>query len=316
MLKLLLERKGDVMLLTVPPMKGHLGLERALTAGALGPFEFWQLISDTESAVLELPILVWKRIPSHVLYDYHSYLAVREIEAKSIKLDERGGFREFYQSYVPPEDLKLVYVLEGFEYGEVADFPDENDIAVDLGVFELSQPLLRVSDPCYEKDTWCAATVEAVPGKWRAHVTLQDDEGFGFSVSRLTVVHESVKGIPDYSTFDAKPVCNAGVDSGQCGFFDDARYPNDKAQFEYEDDTFYGRVCETLSSPYEYGDGSKYQAAIIPDGFGVASRTFYGDGGYDCRVLRNAEGKVIAAYLWYAPKADPFFPSEDDESEE
>jgi hypothetical protein len=311
MLKLPLEQKGDVVLITLPPFKDHPELEDAFSFSSTGPFEFYSQISRTEPSVLELPVMVWKSILGRVVYSYNSRVALKVADAKGLKLNGHEGFRKFFKTFEMPQDKKAVFVLDGVEYEDVREMPIGLPIQGELGTFELSQPVMRVSDPCYEKGTWGAFTIEALPGQWRASVTLEDDDTGGYRVSRLTVVHESIEGAPDFSTFEAKPVGNAGVDSGQCGFYDDACYPEDKAQFEYDGPTFYGKICKALSSKYEYGE-SEYQADVIPGGFGAASHTFYGDGGYPCRVLRNAEGKVVSAYLWYAPKPDPFFPDADD----
>ena len=37
--------------------------------------------------------------------------------------------------------------------------------------FEVKSGALRVTDPCYDMDTWCAGTLEDVKnGKWLAHI--------------------------------------------------------------------------------------------------------------------------------------------------
>lgn len=44
--------------------------------------------------------------------------------------------------------------------------------------FEVNSGALRVTDPCYDMDTWCAGTLEDVKnGKWLAHVGYNIDEG-------------------------------------------------------------------------------------------------------------------------------------------
>lgn len=306
MIRLPLELKGDVVRITLPPMSTHPELEHAFSFSSVGSPVYFR-ISPTEASVLELPVMVWKLILGRVLYTYNSRIALKCADEKGLELNGPEGFRKFFKTFEVPEDRRVVLALDGMEYADVNELPVGQPIEADLGTFGLSQPLLRVSDPCYEKETWCAFTIEAVPGQWRARATLEDDGPRAYRVSRLTVAHSSIEGIPDFSKFEAKPVGNAGVDSGQCGFFDDARYPEDEAQFEYDGPTFYGEICRVLSSKYEYGE-SEYQADVIPGGFGAASHTFYGDGGYPCRVLRNAEGKVVAAYLWYSPEPDPFFP--------
>lgn len=44
--------------------------------------------------------------------------------------------------------------------------------------FEVKSGALRVTDPCYDMDAWCAGTLEDVKnGKWLAHVGYDIDEG-------------------------------------------------------------------------------------------------------------------------------------------
>lgn len=48
---------------------------------------------------------------------------------------------------------------------------------IDLGEFEMTSPVMRVSDPCYERDVWCCGTVDHCKlGTWEAGV-LKTDEG-------------------------------------------------------------------------------------------------------------------------------------------
>ena len=314
MIKLSLERKNEVLLMTVPPLEGLPELEYALSSGSVGGVDFWDKISLTEQSVLELPRMVWKRILSRVRYEHDSRVALDVARKQGLNLRAQGAFQKFFETFEAPQDRKLAFILDGVEYADVRKMPREAGFDLDLGMFDLSQPVLRVSDPCYEKDTWCAFTVDAVPGQWRASATFEDDDVRGYCVSRLAIAHESLEGPLEFSKFDQTPAGNAGVDSGQCGFYDDAKYPSDKAEFEYEDGRFYGDICSALSVTYDYGD-AEYPASVIPAGFGAASQTFYGDGGYPCRVMRNKEGLVVAAYLWYAPYADPFFPDDCDREE-
>ena len=38
---------------------------------------------------------------------------------------------------------------------------------IDLGEFEMTSPVMRVSDPCYERDVWCAPLTIASSGLGR-----------------------------------------------------------------------------------------------------------------------------------------------------
>jgi hypothetical protein len=86
---------------------------------------------------------------------------------------------------------------------------------------------------------------------------------------------------------------DVGVDSGQAGFFDNDRYPDDPRDGEYERQ-FYEVVCDlTLSD---------VQGGVIE--FGAASSSGFGDGGYTCYVEKDKQGRVIAARIDYIPDHD------------
>ncbi len=159
------------------------------------------------------------------------------------------------------------------------------------GVFELTQPTLRVTDPCYGADTWCATTLEALPGNWTAQ-TLVGPTAWLTRVWVLQVHHDSLgTDVPlkDWHKLEATGI-NAGVDSGQCGFFDDARYPRDAAQLAHEPGTFYRACCDaTLNENNPGGKTIRNMGAVSSSGFG--------DGGYNVYVERNARGEVVLAQL-------------------
>lgn len=212
-----------------------------------------------------------------------------------------------------------------------------------MTTFELASNQLRVTDPCYTKDTWCAGVLSNVlPGKWVAEKIVMDDSqtGWGDRISQLQIWHE------DYLmsvTADELSDIHVGVDSGQAGFFDESQYPEGETG-EYNDlDTFYGRVCAGTAGEHKVRQEPLYSKEMIqementyslidkdtpnamtdvqvrriidsmkaavrtrsePDylgianvGFGVATHSGYGDGGYNCYVGRNEKGEIVAARI-------------------
>lgn len=168
----------------------------------------------------------------------------------------------------------------------------------ELGQFELTQPCMRVSDPCYDKDTWCCGTIpNCCIGTWAAAIAHDDDEN---RVALLVAMNKDA-GL-DFSKFDEVwtddhyihylagwLICSfeVGVDSGQAGFFDEAHYQDDHvfdgADAPREDfgSTWYSKCCElTLSNG----------AGVIP--YGVVSCSGYGDGCYTAIVHKNRQGLV------------------------
>lgn len=184
----------------------------------------------------------------------------------------------------------LVFTVNGVTCADTDDLPEPPDIICGLGTFILTTPTLLATDPCYEKGTWCTGEMEARTGEWAAQVTMRSSYS-GHRNAILLVAHSSVdiRSIVLEELEDSG--INAGVDSGQAGFFEKARYPDDKNQFEYEDHAWYGQVC-ALTLNDEGGN-----ASISPGRFGAVSQTFWGDGGYPVLVRKDADGLVIAAAL-------------------
>jgi len=203
----------------------------------------------------------------------------------------------------------LVFTVNGVTCAATDELPEPPDIICGLGTFVLATPALLVTDPCYEKGTWCTGELEARTGEWAAQVTMRSSYS-GHRNAILLVAHTSVdiRGVVLEELEDSG--INAGVDSGQAGFFEKARYPDDKNQFEYEDHTWYGQVCEkTLND-------KGGNASISPGRFGAVSQTFWGDGGYPVLVQKDADGLVVAAALIFDGSLGCEEDDEDDENED
>lgn len=205
--------------------------------------------------------------------------------------------------------------------------------------FTLTSGKLRVTDPCYDKDTWCAGVLENVlPGEWQAEAIVASDSvtRWGGRIAELCIWHKDYIGKIDAHELTDVDV---GVDSGQAGFFDEQFYPEGESTGEYGDlNTFYGKVCDGTAGPrferevlmHDKSELERFEAlytswgtkpkeeideiirqlseskkieryhnylGIANVGFGVATSSGYGDGGYDCYVGRNKEGQIVAAKI-------------------
>jgi hypothetical protein len=160
----------------------------------------------------------------------------------------------------------------------------------ELGTVELSGTVV-VSDPCYDRTVWCMKQdVKILPGKYRVFVSRQDKGDFGIRVACLMIVHEDYDAAKIRNWEDYKG--SIGVDSGQCGIFDDAIYPqkNDHPDCEHCK-PFYDECCKlTLSNE---------QAGILESGKGVVSSSGYGDGGYTLSFATQKDGYTIGLLLDY-----------------
>lgn len=143
---------------------------------------------------------------------------------------------------------------------------------VNAGHIKLSGKVV-VSDPCYDRSVWCMATDIAVkPGLYTTYIFRKDEKEWGVRVAAIMAIHTDYSGSlkKDWEPYE----CCIGVDSGQCGIFDDAVYPaTESSGGEYGDeDSFYGECCKlTLSEE---------QGGILKFRNGIVSSSGYGDGSY------------------------------------
>jgi hypothetical protein len=169
-------------------------------------------------------------------------------------------------------------------------FPKEK-----MGQITLSGKL-RITDPCYEPDTWCAGLLNVKPGQYDCyqykhnHIWEPFREGDKYSndtrVGAIEIRHKSA----NKPVFNQRLDNSIGVDSGQAGFFDQAYYDEMKTG---DEETWYDRVCGVTYNPKD-----ERRAGTI-DNKGFVSSSGYGDGGYDCFVSKNAEGEIDALLLVY-----------------
>lgn len=160
--------------------------------------------------------------------------------------------------------------------------------------FAVTSGSLRVTDPCYDMDTWCAGTLERVKnGIWQAHAGFHtDSHGWGTRVAYLHIRHENTQSHFDHEAeFDSTWVdseIQVGVDSGQAGFFDYALF-DQVCGSEPVKEKFYDEICALTLGEEQWG--------VHP--VGVVSSSGYGDGSYECLVRRDDEGRAIEAIIVY-----------------
>lgn len=149
-----------------------------------------------------------------------------------------------------------------------------------METFEITSGKMKVTDPCYDMDTWCAKELNNVKnGVWHAKHEVLDGR-----VAVLMVLHESVITLNEKKFKWRLRSSEIGVDSGQAGFFDFDRLKTIKSS-EVSDKEFYSNVCE-LTNPMGTLE------------FGVASSTGYGDGTYPLYAW-TLNGEIVAAKIVY-----------------
>jgi hypothetical protein len=174
-----------------------------------------------------------------------------------------------------------------------------------IGKFKVTSGRIRVTDPCYGPDVQCVGSLNARNGIWTAEIVTDDYDGWGIRVGALIVRHE------DYPT--AEPLQSTsfdiGVDSGQCGFFDEEQYASQGWSLLHS--KFYDAVCALT--------GSQEQAGIVPE-FGAVSASGLGDGSYKCYITEADNGEIVAAQVIFIYEDDmsgsDVYEDDDDEDDD
>ena len=133
---------------------------------------------------------------------------------------------------------------------------------VELGTFEIVSGVVRISDPCYDKKTWCAGKItDVLNGTWKAQVIKKKEvyeyvgkveawakgQSFTDHCNVLIAVHESFDKL--VHTDKRLTTINGGMDAGMAGIFDDKFYKKN-----YKKDYFQvGRL------EYDYSSTSHYR---------------------------------------------------------
>lgn len=157
-----------------------------------------------------------------------------------------------------------------------------------IGSFELGNQV-DITDPCYDKDTWCRMTTECQPGTYAGYVEISDEGEWGQRVSTIAIYKDGYY----VSLEDMERIGNIGVDAGLAGFF------NNKP--DYPDDEWTKFLTENGVIGKEHDSNKDY---YLVD-YGVFSGSGYGDGGYD--VYANKERTAFQIV---------FIDDEDDDYEE
>ena len=145
---------------------------------------------------------------------------------------------------------------------------------------------VRISDPCYSMDVWCAGTLENVkPGEYNCYVVLYDFGELGIRVASITAIH------PDFDNdeFKQPPILSdidVGVDGGVCGIYDLKYFERNQP-----DENWFDRIHEHAC--HNHFDGH------VLDGQAFVSSSGFGDGSYSCFVRYNDDNQIVSVTIEY-----------------
>lgn len=270
-------------------------------------------------------------IAEHVINMYQTKLeAINHLlktETDLKEIEKLNGQRIFYEIQIEDEReiLKIEEELHQKQLERVGK-------VTALGTFEVNSKKLRITDPCYSKDVWCAGTLDnPMPGKWYAYIQYRDEGSWGIRNSTLFAVHESypemhklvLRGYLYRNHLANLSKVSVGVDSGQAGIFDEDSYPTDPTPSDrsYRDDlkSFYNRCgIQTIGDGKNvlYNEGPKrvdtLQAGVVTEG--CVSLSGDGDGSYRCFFDKNADGFIDAVEIsFYHHDGEEDLENEDDD---
>lgn len=161
------------------------------------------------------------------------------------------------------------------------------------GTMNLSKGSLDLTDPCYDKETWCRKTVNKIKkGTWSCfYLQEAEDEG---RIAQIEIVHDSV----DINDIQRKyiSVGSIGVDAGLAGFFENKPDYNDEE---------WNEICDFL--PFDNPIIVNPDSCLKCTGF--VSSSGYGDGCYEIFGLTDDHFEVVALKI-------VFFTEDYDEEDE
>lgn len=131
--------------------------------------------------------------------------------------------------------------------------------------------MIDITDPCYDKDTWCRMGKEIAKGVYNCNITMSDEGIWGKRVKAIEIFQ---KGLKKKNTHK-KYIGFIGVDAGLAGFF------MNKPDY---DDIEWAKFCDKIrEGDYWFNDE------------GFFSSSGYGDGEYPvyCYKAENNPEDIV-----------------------
>ena len=145
---------------------------------------------------------------------------------------------------------------------------------------------MDVTDPCYDRDTWCRTTVPLPPDAYTAFVTYSDQGEWGERVAASGICKDLMLRHASCAYF--KPAGKVGVDAGLMGFFVDKP--------DYSDDEW-SRMIDEMRA-YADAHGGKWPNVWTKDG-GFMTSSGFGDGEYPVFLITDASGNAVGVMVVY-----------------
>lgn len=168
-----------------------------------------------------------------------------------------------------------------------------------IGRFSLGNKVM-ISDPCYCINALDQGVLENVrEGFWDAYIKTSNEGDEGVYVSELVAINLDYNS--EYNELNSEDInelqeFTVGVDSGTAGIFDYDYYCKCHNENGVDDEWYDNQICNQFFPTYAI---DSYENSVFTEFNGVASTTGYGDGAYNCYVVRNTEGEIIGIKIVY-----------------
>lgn len=152
--------------------------------------------------------------------------------------------------------------------------------------------VVDITDPCYDKDTWCRMQAEIKSGTYNCYSYIGESKGWG---KRVWINQIVIADDADAAATEEKirigrswrTIGSIGVDAGLAGFFD--RKP------DFKDDDWQ-EICDWMFDDCTHNPNNVYESYIDnfdgKDGFWTESGC--GDGVYTVHAIRNNKRQIVA----------------------
>lgn len=143
-----------------------------------------------------------------------------------------------------------------------------------LGTVTFNSNKIDVTDPCYDQDVWCRASLDIEPGEYEYQAIIRNCGDWGNRVASLKLFKPNASGVVARTL---KVAATIGVDAGLAGFFENKP--------DYTDEQW-SAICDFLFT--EEKRGPTVEKACLDNPFaceGICVASGYGDGEYNVYVL-------------------------------
>lgn len=174
-----------------------------------------------------------------------------------------------------------------------------NDKDEDIEVIVPEGKVVDVTDPCYDKGTWCRTTVPLAPGTYKSFAVFSNEGVWGERVAASGICSDLMLRHASCACFEY--VGTVGVDAGLMGYFVDKP--------DYSDSEWSAMIQEMRA--YADAHDGKWPNVWDKDG-GFITSSGYGDGGYPVYLIKNASGIAVGVMVVFID----LYTDEDDEEDE